>query len=360
MPSFVVTADDRAWFGRCHRAWDLGARGRRRPGAGRRRAGPSRRWPGPWPRPSPSTTSPACGPGTGRSSTRSSSRPTSAPAALRRAVACSEAFRTLGRPASTASPRPGRGRHRRAGPRSRAARHAPGHGGGRRGPSTSDRIRLVLVDDEDERCWLGDHRVVDDFADPRRAGARRAAADGVLGVGQIELALAGRRRPPHRAAARRPSCRRTVVRLHHDARSATPRPASARPCGRCSTRRSRWTPPRRGRTARGAPFRAPVPRDEPGRGRRRRCWPTRYRAAAAGPARGGPARRDELGHGPRRRTAALRTVAERRRDAAAGSAWRAAAMAAWPMLMPPSLGGTCWCTRTVKAGARRARSRRPR
>ena len=30
MPSFVVTAADREWFGRCHRAWDLTARGRRR------------------------------------------------------------------------------------------------------------------------------------------------------------------------------------------------------------------------------------------------------------------------------------------------------------------------------------------
>ncbi len=30
MPSFVVTAADREWFGRCHRAWDLSARGRRR------------------------------------------------------------------------------------------------------------------------------------------------------------------------------------------------------------------------------------------------------------------------------------------------------------------------------------------
>jgi hypothetical protein len=29
-----------------------------------------------------------------------------------------------------------------------------------------DRIRLVLVDDQDERCWLGDHRVVEDFAHP--------------------------------------------------------------------------------------------------------------------------------------------------------------------------------------------------
>ncbi len=29
MPKFVVTPDDREWFGRCRRAWDLGARGRR-------------------------------------------------------------------------------------------------------------------------------------------------------------------------------------------------------------------------------------------------------------------------------------------------------------------------------------------
>ena len=28
VPVYVVTADDRAWFARCHRAWDLGARGR--------------------------------------------------------------------------------------------------------------------------------------------------------------------------------------------------------------------------------------------------------------------------------------------------------------------------------------------
>jgi hypothetical protein len=29
VPKFVVTADDREWFGRCRRAWDLGARARR-------------------------------------------------------------------------------------------------------------------------------------------------------------------------------------------------------------------------------------------------------------------------------------------------------------------------------------------
>jgi hypothetical protein len=29
VPQFVVTPDDREWFGRCRRAWDLGARGRR-------------------------------------------------------------------------------------------------------------------------------------------------------------------------------------------------------------------------------------------------------------------------------------------------------------------------------------------
>jgi hypothetical protein len=29
MPKFVVTPDDREWFGRCRRAWDLGARARR-------------------------------------------------------------------------------------------------------------------------------------------------------------------------------------------------------------------------------------------------------------------------------------------------------------------------------------------
>ena len=29
VPKFVVTPDDREWFGRCRRAWDLGARGRR-------------------------------------------------------------------------------------------------------------------------------------------------------------------------------------------------------------------------------------------------------------------------------------------------------------------------------------------
>jgi hypothetical protein len=30
VPSFIVTAPDREWFGRCHRAWDLSAHGRRR------------------------------------------------------------------------------------------------------------------------------------------------------------------------------------------------------------------------------------------------------------------------------------------------------------------------------------------
>ena len=29
MAQYVVTADDRSWFGRCRRAWDLGAVARR-------------------------------------------------------------------------------------------------------------------------------------------------------------------------------------------------------------------------------------------------------------------------------------------------------------------------------------------
>jgi hypothetical protein len=35
-----------------------------------------------------------------------------------------------------------------------------------RGVRYRDRIPLVLIDDDDERLWLGDHRVVEDFAHP--------------------------------------------------------------------------------------------------------------------------------------------------------------------------------------------------
>ena len=271
-------------------------------GAGGRRAGPSRPWPGPWPRPSPSTTSPACGPGTGPSWTRWSSRPTSAKAVLRRAVAC---WRPSGPgpPGSTASPPSGWR------PTSRCRSPIPC------GPATTcprrtgrrvlyqDRIRLVLVDDQDERFWIGDHRVVDDFAHPDELALDERLLTACWAWEQIELPLAGRRRPPHRAAARRRAAAHRRA-LHHDGeaqRRGPPRrggAGDARPVGLVGP------DPVVDALRAGAPSGRPAS-VEPGRGRLRPAGRALPRAAP-GPARGGPAGRDELGHGPRRRATPLR------------------------------------------------------
>ena len=50
-----------------------------------------------------------------------------------------------------------------------------------------DRIRLVLVDDQDERFWLGDHRVVDDFAHPDELALDERLLTACWAWEQIEL-----------------------------------------------------------------------------------------------------------------------------------------------------------------------------
>ena len=50
-----------------------------------------------------------------------------------------------------------------------------------------DRIRLVLVDDQDQRCWLGDHRVVEDFADPDELALDERLLTACWAWEQIEL-----------------------------------------------------------------------------------------------------------------------------------------------------------------------------
>ncbi len=162
MPSFVVTAADRDWFGRCHRAWDLGAHGRRRlePMDGRpaepmlaRAVGAAlavHYFPGMWAW-SRSIVDPLVvaayeredGPPEGR--------------------ALLEAFRTWSPTVDHFTP-----------VRVEVDVEVPVPDPLRPGDNLStaegqrvlyrDRIRMVLVDDQDERCWLGDHRVVADFA----------------------------------------------------------------------------------------------------------------------------------------------------------------------------------------------------
>ena len=255
------------------------------------------------PRPSPSTTSPACGPGTGSIVDPLVVRRTSAQVALRRAVAC---WRPSGPgpPGSTASPRSGwrpmsRCRFpilcerattcpRRAGQRAvlpgshpascSSTTRTSGAGSATTGSSTTSPITDELALDERllTACW---------------AWEQVELRSPVVGVHHTELRLDGRA-----AAHRRP---RTPRR-----RSAAPRPASALSCGRCSTRRSRWSPRRRGRTARCA-FRAPCLRWNRGEDPSG-LLAERYRERPPDLLEEGRLGGIQLGHGPRRRTTALR------------------------------------------------------
>ena len=307
-PSSSSTADDREWFGRCRRAWDLGARGPAgtwwpaaarlepdgEPGAWRSAA----RW--------RCTTSPACGPGTGRSSSRScvaAYERAGGPADGRRLLEEFRRWAAGGRPVHAPA---GRGRHRRPRPRPGAPRHPPGHAPTGDAVRYRDRIDLVLVDDDD-RCWLGEHRVVDEFADRRRAAARRARLlTACWAWEEIELAttIAGVQYTELRLDP--PACRRTVgAAVATSRRRGAARRLGASRAGRCSTPTSASSPTPSWVHCARCPFRAPVHRDEPGRRRRRRCSPA-LRRARPRRARGGPPRGHQLGHGPRRRATRFR------------------------------------------------------
>ena len=387
VPSFVVTAADREWFGRC------------RPGLGPRapagagglepvdgRAGPAGAGPGH-----------ACGPrgpllprhvGLGpvdrrparRRGLRARRRPAGGPSPA-------GGLPDAGPPASTSSPRcgwrpistcrvpdPGAARRptwpRPTGSASVYQRshrascssttRTSGSGSATTGWSTTSPIRDELALDERllTACWAWERD--------------RAGHSPVVGVQYTELRLdpaelrrtVGAPAPRRRSAAPRPA-------------SARPVPGDARPDGRRSSPRPAWTHCALVRRS-GRPCLAM----EPGRGRRR---PAGRRATAQRPPdvlEEGRLGRRQLGHGPRRRTAALRltrrpvtrharlsgvmsalTTAEctiRGRDGLSGAVSVKAAMAAWPTLMPPSFGGTRAVHEHGQPGRARARSRRPR
>ena len=199
---YTVTADDRAWFARCHRAWDLGARGRqdlRRgpplPSSRQRRpallaALAVHYFPGMWTW-DRAIVGPAraCGPTT---------TPGGPPAGRRLLTE----FQRWAPRRRRLHADPGAVRPRRPRAPTRASPTAHLAAADRRAESaTASGCRWPSVDGDD-RCWLVEHRVVDALRRRRRAGARRARAGGVLGVGRERARGAAGRHPVHRAAAR--------------------------------------------------------------------------------------------------------------------------------------------------------------
>ena len=307
---------------------------------------------------SPSTTSPACGPGTARSSSRWSSPAYDArrrPAG--RAVACSTAFRRWA---------PGVDRvHARSGSRPTSTctspipvlpGDTPGHAGRRRASATATAIRLVLVDDEDDRYWLGEHRVVDEFADPTTSWRSTSAL--LTACWAWERDRARTRRSP---ASSTPSCAldppssgaRVVART--DAGEAQRRgPPRRAPCvgdARPPTSRRRARR-RRGRTARGARSARPCLAMNRGDDAaalladalRRARPPDVLEEGRLGGVSWGMGRGAAPPHV--RHAAATASTG----DVAGASARWHAAMAAWPMLMPPSFGGIRSWTSTSQPG----------
>jgi len=185
VPSFVVTAADREWFGRCHRAWDLSARGRQRlePVDGEP-APPVRAravaaalavhyFPGMW-----AWNRSIVDPLVVAAYEREGGPPEG-----RRLL---EAFRTWSAGIDRFTP-----------VRVEADVEVPVPDPLRPGDNLStaegqrvlyqDRIRLLLVDDQDERFWIGDHRVVDDFAHPDELALDERLLTACWAWEQIEL-----------------------------------------------------------------------------------------------------------------------------------------------------------------------------
>jgi len=185
VPSFVVTATDREWFGRCHRAWDLTARGRRRlePVDGEPALPPLPRamaaalavhyFPGMW-----AWNRSIVDPLVVAAYEREGGPPDG-----RRLL---DAFRTWSARVDRFTPvrveadvevpvpdplQPGDNLSTTAGQR----------------VLYQDRIRLVLVDDQDERFWIGHHRVVHDFAHPDQLALDERLLTACWAWEQVEL-----------------------------------------------------------------------------------------------------------------------------------------------------------------------------
>jgi hypothetical protein len=207
VPSYVVTAADREWFARCHRAWDFSA-------LGRRALEPV----GPQPAQDPLTSAIAAalavhyfpgmwlwsrdiverlvvaayersgGPEEGRGVL----------AAFQRWSPTVDGFTPVRVEADVdvSVPDPTRPGHDLATPHGDRVRYR-------------DRVALVLIDD-DERVWLGDHRLVDDFADPDDLVLDERLVTACWAWEQVELhaPVAGVQLTELRRDGR---CRRTVI-----------------------------------------------------------------------------------------------------------------------------------------------------
>ena len=96
-----------------------------------------------------------------------------------------------------------------------------------------DRIALVLVDDDD-RYWLGDHRVVDEFAADDELRSTSAASSR---AGRGTRSSWRRRSPAIQYTEIRvdpPAFRRTAVARTAAEKEGAAQPARARRCWRCS------------------------------------------------------------------------------------------------------------------------------
>ena len=219
-----------------------------------------------------------------------------------------------------------------------------------------DRIRLVLVDDQDERFWLGDHRVVEDFAHPDELALDERLLTACWAWEQIELPLAGRRRPLHRAAARRRAApdrgRRytTTEKRNAAARLGARGAGDARPVGLVGP------DPVLDALRAGAPSARPAcggtgattPSVLLAEGYRERP-PDLLEEGRLGGTSWGMGRGAAPPHLGRRDDGA---------DAAGGQVLNAA-IAAWPTLMPPSFGGTRVVDEDGRARPRASTRRRP-
>jgi hypothetical protein len=179
----VITTADRAWFARCRRAWNLGALGRRalEPAASPTgdRLSPAMRaalavhyYPGMWAW-DRSIVSPLVAAAYDRERGPSDGRRLLA--GFQQWSMAADRFTPLRVEADldVAVPDPSRPDHDLSGPDGQRVRYR-------------DRIPLVLVDD-DERTWLGDHRVVEAFAHPDELALDERLLTACWAWEQIEL-----------------------------------------------------------------------------------------------------------------------------------------------------------------------------
>jgi hypothetical protein len=186
VPAYVVTAEDRAWFEQCHRAWDFGARGRQHleardpdaraadPTAALRGALAVHYYPGMW-----SWSRAIVEPLVTAAYEQADGPPIGRPAleAFQRWSMDADRFTPIRVEADVFVPVPDPER--------------PGHAlvaSDGLPVRYEDRVPLVLLHDGDDRCWLGFHHVVDGWADPDRFVLDERALLACWAWEQLELA----------------------------------------------------------------------------------------------------------------------------------------------------------------------------